>query len=280
MSQDYEEAVLLLDEPGGPGRRKRLFQARRLLELAVERDPKHARAQAALGYANDQLGRRDEQALASFRKALQLAPDDRISEVYALTLLADMGREKQALAGIRAGAKRHEVDLPKLRRELAAARFSAGAASLLMNGFIHARNFMRSAISDEAERIRNRRDPKGAQREAAAERKACREHQKALARRFAASRVPAEIRVLAPWASRYGVGDDVCRPLLMTGLTKAQGAKLIRLVDAHATRINAWLDSFPSGKMTPEAEAFLYPRGGRRGDSMREPRPIRPYGIS
>ena len=255
---DYEEAILLLDTPTRSGIRKRLLQARRYLELAIAQRPEHAASHAALGYTNDQLGRREEQALACFREALRLAPRDRISEVYALTLLAEMGREKEALAGIRAAAKRHDLDVAKLRRALADARFPTDARHLVMNGFIHARNFMRSAISDKAERIRNRREPGRAQRKADAERKACREQQKALARRFDASRVPAAIRVLAPWASRYGVGDDVCRPRLLESLTKAQRAKLIRAVDAHAHEIHAWLDGFPRKKMPLEAAAFLY----------------------
>jgi tetratricopeptide (TPR) repeat protein len=226
--------------------------------LAIAHRPKHAAPQAALGYTNDQLGRRKEQALACFRQALRLDPSDRISEVYALTLLAEMGRERQALAGIRAAAKRHELDLARLRRELAAAGFRTDARALLTNGFIHARHFMRSAIADEAERIRNEREPGRARRKADSERKACREQQKALARRFDASRVPAAIRLLAPWASRYGVGDDVCRPRLPESLTKAQRAKLIRAVDAHGDDIHAWLDGFRRGKMTAEAAAFLY----------------------
>jgi tetratricopeptide (TPR) repeat protein len=258
VSRDYEQAILLLDTPGPSGLRKRLLQARRHLEQAIAQRPKHAASHAALGYTNDHLGRRQEQALACFRDAIRLAPGDRISEVYALTLLAEMGREKQALAGIKAAAKRHELDLAKLRRALAAAGFRADASMLVMNGFIHARNFMRSAIANEAERIRDARAPGRAQRRAEAQRKACREDQKALARRFDAARVPAEIRVLAPWASRYGVGDDVCRPFLLRSLTRAQRAKLIRAVDAHAGEIHAWLDGFPRGKMTTEAAAFLY----------------------
>ena len=258
MSRDYEQAVLLLDIQRPSGRRKRLIQARRHLESAIARRPKHAASHAALGYTNDHLGRRMEQALACFRQALRLAPRDRISEVYALTLLAEMGREKEALAGIKAAAKRHDLHLARLRRALLAAGFPADAETLLMNGFIHARNFMRSAIADKAERIRDARAPGRAQRRAEAERKDCREHQKALARGFDASRVPAEVRALAPWASRYGVGDDVCRPVLLGSLTKAQRGKLIRAVDAHAGEIHTWLDGFPRGKMTTEAAAFLY----------------------
>jgi tetratricopeptide (TPR) repeat protein len=258
VSSDYEQAILLLDTPRRAGSRKRLMEARRHLESAIARRPKHGASHAALGYTNDQLGGREEQALACFREALRLAPRDRISEVYALTLLAEMGREQQALTGIRVAGQRHQLDIAKLRRELATAGLRADARTLLTNEFIHARNFMRSAIADEGERIRNEREPGRAERKAAAERKVCREHQKALARGFDASRVPAEIRALAPWASRYGVGDDVCRPLLLMRLTKAQRAKLIRGVDAHAREIQAWLDGFPRGRMTTEGAAFLY----------------------
>jgi len=155
----YEEAILLLDAPMPTGYRQRLTEARRHLEVAVQATPKHAPSHAALGYTNDHLGRRDEQALACFREALRLKPSDRIAEVYVLTLLADMGREKEALAGIKFAAPRHKLDLAKLKRELAAVKFPTDAYHLLMNGFIHARNFMRSRISDEAERIRNKRAP-------------------------------------------------------------------------------------------------------------------------
>jgi tetratricopeptide (TPR) repeat protein len=258
LSKDYEQAILLLDKKALSGSRKDLVQARRHLERAIAGNPKHAASHAALGYTNDFLPHRQEQALASLREALRLAPRDRIAEVYVLRLLAEMGREKQALAGIKAAAKRHGVDLAKLRRTILAAGFRADAITLLMNGFISARNFMRSAIADEAERMRNARAPGRAKRRAEAERKRCREDQQALARGFDASRVPAEFRVLAPWASRYGVGDDVCRPFLLGSLTRAQRGKLIREVDAHAGEIHAWLDGFPRGKMTTEAEAFLY----------------------
>jgi len=258
VNAEYVQAILLLDIQEPTGHRERLLQARRHLESAIAKRPKHAASHAALGYTNDHLGRRQEQALACFREALRLAPRDRISEVYALTLLAEMGREKEARAGINAAAKRHGIDLAKLRRGLAAARFRTDAHTLIANGFIHARHFMRSAIGAKAERIRNARRPGRAARRAKAERKSCQEDQQALARRFAASRVPAQLRVLAPWASRYGVGDDVCRRLLFKSLARAQRARLIRAVDAHAREIQAWLDGFPSGQMTAEAEAFLY----------------------
>jgi tetratricopeptide (TPR) repeat protein len=258
VNKHYEEAILLLDAHMPTGYRKRLTEARRHLEVAVQEAPKHAASQAALGYTNDHLGRRDEQALACFREALRLKPSDRIAEVYLLILLAEMGREKQALAGIKAAAPRHELDLAKLKRQLAAVKFRTDANHLLMNGFIHARNFMRSKISDEAERIRNKRAPGRKRRQAAAELEACQKDQEALARGFDASRVPEAIRALADWASRFGIGDDVCRPFLLMRLPKAQQAKLIRAVDAHADQIHAWLDGFPSGKMTEEAAAFLY----------------------
>jgi tetratricopeptide (TPR) repeat protein len=258
VNKHYEEAILLLDAQAQAWGGKGLAAARRHLELAVQEAPKHAASHAALGYTNDHLGRRGEQALACFREALRLKPSDRIAEVYVLILLAEMGHEKQALAGIKAAAPRHKLDLAKLKRQLADAKFPADANHLLVNGFIYARNFMRSKISDEAERIRNKREPGRTRRQAAAELEACQKDQEALARGFDAARVPETIRPLADWASRFGIGDDVCRPFLLMRLPKAQRTKLIRAVDAHADAIHAWLDSFPRGKMTEEAAAFLY----------------------
>jgi hypothetical protein len=146
-----------------------------------------------------------------------------------------MGRERKALAGIRARREAARSRPREAPRALAAAGFRPDAATLITNGFIHARHFMRSAIGRRGGPHPQPSGSRTRERKADAERKACREQQKALARRFDASRVPAAIRVLAPWASRYGVGDDVCRPRLLESLTKAQRAKLIRAVDAHGT---------------------------------------------
>jgi len=82
--------------------------------------------------------------------------------------------------------------------------------------------------------------------------------QRELERRFDRATVPAAIRPLARWARRYGVGDDVCRPLLLKRLSRTERATLIREVDERSATIHAWLDTFGAGSMPIEAAAFLY----------------------
>jgi hypothetical protein len=93
---------------------------------------------------------------------------------------------------------------------------------------------------------------------ASAEREACEEFQRELARSFDPSRVPDELRPLADWAARYGVGDDHCRPYLMKRLTRSQKDRLIRTMDDKADAVQRWLDRFAAGKFTDEAAAFMY----------------------
>jgi hypothetical protein len=82
--------------------------------------------------------------------------------------------------------------------------------------------------------------------------------QRELEKSFDISRVPHELHPLAAWASRYGVGDDHCRPYLLKRLTKKQRHALIRAVDAHAEAIDRWLNAFAPGEMSDEAAAFMY----------------------
>jgi hypothetical protein len=86
----------------------------------------------------------------------------------------------------------------------------------------------------------------------------CEEFQHDLARSFDASRVPDELRPLADWAARYGVGDDHCRPYLMKRLTRSQKDSLIRTMDGKADAVQRWLDRFAAGEFTDEAAAFMY----------------------
>jgi hypothetical protein len=153
----------------------------------------------------------------------------------------------------------------------------ADAMTLLLNGFIHARNFFRSFLADEADAIRNGLERGRARRVAAAERTRCLEDQQRLQESFDPSRVPEAIRALGTWASRYGIGDDYCRPLLIKRLSIKQRAKLLREVDEHADAIRAWLDSFGQGQMPPEAAAVMYLTIGV--DEIRESRDKRggPY---
>jgi hypothetical protein len=127
-----------------------------------------------------------------------------------------------------------------------------------MRGFIRARNHLWSWLSDEAERIRNSLSRGRKQRLAREELSQCEAMSRALRAEFRASRVPATLRPLAAAASRWGIGDDACRPLLMGRIPRAALAKLIRQADAIAGEADAWLNTFPPGKMSTEAAAFMY----------------------
>jgi len=70
--------------------------------------------------------------------------------------------------------------------------------------------------------------------------------------------VPESLRALSSLASRYGVGDDYCRPYLLQRLQKKQRADLVRAVERLATPLQAWLDTFAEGKMPAEAAALMY----------------------
>lgn len=220
-------------------------------------EPAHAAAHALLGYAYDLAGRA-EPALACFREARLLDPRHQEYQVYAITLLVDLDREGDALAEISDAARRQKVDLAALRNELTNAAFPVDARTLLQNGFIAARQFFRSTLADEAEKVLNILDRGRKRRLAGDQLEGCTKAQRELARSFNASRLPEPLRPLAVWASRYGVGDDVCRPLLLKRLPKQQREELIREVDKHAAAIGTWLDGFPAGQASPEAGAFLF----------------------
>jgi tetratricopeptide (TPR) repeat protein len=254
----YQLAVLLLQEYETTHEQDLLDRAREYSSRAIEIRPSHARSHAMLAYTHDLTDGGAEQALQCFREARRLDPVDKVIDVYVLTLLADLEREEEALAGIETAAARHDVDVHELRGQLTAAGFPSDAGSLVMNGFIHARNFFRSSLWDEAEKIRNSLERGRKRRHAQAERERCSEDQRELERSFDASLVPEEIRPLAVWASRYGVGDDYCRPMLLGRLSKAERARLISEVDENAAAIYAWLDSFGDTLMPAEPAAFLY----------------------
>jgi tetratricopeptide (TPR) repeat protein len=234
-----------------------LARAERLLSRAIDLDPKHAPAHATLGFTFHQRGTL-ELALASFLMVRRLNPKDEIVDVYVPTILVEMQRDAEALVELSDVARRQKVDLPALRAKLAKVAFPTDARTLLKNGFIHARNFFWSRLTKEAERIQNSLDRDRKARVAKGARDECRGHQRDLKQGFDTSRVPASIRALAPAASRYGVGDDVCRPLLMKKIPRKDRAKLIEQVDKLAARIDDWLRAFPEAQMSHEAAAFMY----------------------
>lgn len=237
----------------------------------------YEQAHAALGYALDMLGQ-GELALACFRKAQRLRPGEKIYQVYVPLLLAELGEEDEALALIARIAPGHGIDLATLRRDLRAMNAPASALNLVGN-FIHARNFLRSTLSREAERLRNKADPGRKAREARAQLARCREDRRDLKRRFRASRVPEELRALAPWAVRFGVGDDYCRPYLLRRLPAKDRARLIAAGDAKAAEFRrGWTASENRPCRTrrrrsctspPESRRFVDLRPGASGAVVR-----------
>ncbi|MGH7677846.1 MAG: tetratricopeptide repeat protein, partial [Gemmatimonadaceae bacterium] len=212
----YRLAVLLLAsrdlyEFYAPDEAGILDRAARLLERAVQLDPQSADSQAALGFTYHQIGKKLDRALECFKAARRLDREDETVDVYVPTILVEMEREKEAHAEIGRVAKRRKIDLKKLRRQFAEAGWKGDAAMLLSDGFIRARNFLWSRLTDEAEAIRNsiERGRKG--RLAKAALAECAAFQRELAREFRASRVPKDLRPLSAAAKRYGIGDDVCR---------------------------------------------------------------------
>lgn len=257
-SARFRVAVLLLEQFHRTGHTSLLTRAREHLAHAIALQPAHARLHATQGYAHDLGENGAEPALACFAEAHRLGPAEALNEVYLMTLLAETGREAEALQQIEAAASRLHVDLHSLRQALAAAEFPQNAKTLIQNGFVHARNHFRSSLADEAESILDALDPGRAGRLAEAEQKRCAACQQHLARTFDASRVPEPLRALSTWATGYGIGDDVCRAFLLSRLSLKQKMALIAEVDQNAAAIHAWLDSFGNTSMPPEAAAFLF----------------------
>jgi len=252
----YRLGVLYIALHGWTPKTQVLDSAYEQLVRAINLRPRHARSHALRGYVLD-LNHDEKGALAAFREARRLAPRDKVLEVYVFRLLAALACEKEAFAAMKAAALRHGVDLAKLRRDLKKAGMPTDARTHLQ-AFLHAPNFLKSSIEREAERILNALQPGRARAGAAAEKARCEEDQKALQRSFDASRVPPDVRRLARWAARYGIGDDVCRPYLLKRLSKKRRAALIRDVERCAPAIKAWLASFGDAVKPAEAAACLY----------------------
>ena len=252
-------AVLLLGTTGfyEYGDSPVFARTQKLLERAVKLDPSNALAHSALGFTLAHRGRQ-EQALEHFRAAHRLDPKNKTVEVYIATMLVELEREEEALKLLAAMGSRHGVKLAKLKADLAKAAFPVDAHHILVNGFIHARNFLRSYLEDEAERMRNSIDRGRKRRVAKEELDRCRQDQLELERDFDPKRVPAPLHALSAAAARYGVGDDVCRPLLMGKIPKKEREKLVRQADKLAAAVDKWLGTFADGQMPAEAAAFMY----------------------
>jgi tetratricopeptide (TPR) repeat protein len=219
--------------------------------------PDEASHWAALGFALD-ASDLPEEAMAALRCANEVDPEDEEVEVFVLTLFSELGPEREAMAAVEALAKRKGVDIEFLREELADAGMPVDARALLMNGFLRARNFLRSTLEDAIERSQRKRDPEEWARQAEAERRECLEMQEELQSNFDYDQVPAGLHDVMPWAVRLGVGDDVCRSMLVERLTTGERSSLHGVIRKQASSIQLWLDTFDDKPMTPEAAAFMY----------------------
>lgn len=256
----FELAVLLLNEFVRHDDATVLHRARARLLEAVRLCPTHAPSHAALGYTYDADREVDAAAaaLASWREALRLQSTNRVYQVYVVALVCETSPDDVAMEEVRALARRQQVDLDRLEREIAEAGMPNDARTLLSNAFISPRNFFRSWLADEETRIlRVPAATSGRRRRHDADR-SCRDAQRALAQQFSGARVPAPLRALAASARRLGVGDDVCRPRLVARLTTRDRDTLVRNVQALSPAIHAWLDSFGDAPLSTEAAAFMY----------------------
>jgi len=235
-----ERYLVHLDDAALPG-------AIEAFQSATTLEPERADSWIALGFALDAAGR-PENALAALRRAAGLDPDDREVEVFVMTLLSEGGAEEEALATVRAAARRTGLDLDTLEAELTAAGMPVDSDTLIRNGFVHARSFVRSRLEDEMDRAgpgaRTQQDCSGMREE--------------LRRDVDPARVPASFRGLTAWAIRLGVGDDYCRTRLTERLTAAEKAEVRRAVTERASEIQAWVDTFEPGALPAEAAAFTY----------------------
>lgn len=233
-----------------------LPQAVDAFRLATTLGQDNADHWVALGFSLDAADATGE-ALLTLQQAQKVNPHDEEIEIFALTLLPELGPEFEAIVAVEALAERKGVDLDLLRRDLAEVDLPVDSLTLLLNGFLRARNFVRSRLEDSIERSRRTRNPEQWSREIESKRRECREMQEELQSNFDLNQVPVELRDDSSWAIRIGVGDDVCRSMLMKYLTADEHAALSCKIQKQATSIHTWLDEFENEPMTTEAAAFM-----------------------
>lgn len=224
---------------------------------AVTLQPDHPTAWIALGFALDAADR-PEEALAALQRAARLAPDDHQVEVFIITLLSEAGAEREALAAILTAADRSGVDIKALEHELSASGLPVDSNTLLRNGFIRARNFVRSRLEDEIDQMRKNADPEEWERLKGVERQECSDMLVELESSFELARVPPRFHELSSWATRLGVGDDPCRAMVAEALTDTERRRVVQAVDPRADEIQRWIDTFNPGSLSAEAAAFMY----------------------
>jgi hypothetical protein len=70
--------------------------------------------------------------------------------------------------------------------------------------------------------------------------------------------VPVHLRHLVPLAGKWGIGDDIIRNDYIDKASERERRELHDAFYEPFEQITAWLDTFESGALTEEAEAFMY----------------------
>ena len=70
--------------------------------------------------------------------------------------------------------------------------------------------------------------------------------------------VPNEFKELLPLATKWGIGDDAIRGDVTDAATEADKLELVSALTGKLGAIDRWIDSFPEGRMSDEAAAFMY----------------------
>jgi hypothetical protein len=78
---------------------------------------------------------------------------------------------------------------------------------------------------------------------------------------YAENRPIINLRHLVPLAEKWGIGDDIIRNDYIDKASDEEKRDLHDALYEPFEQITAWLTSFPAGRMTPEAEAFMYAQG-------------------
>jgi hypothetical protein len=70
--------------------------------------------------------------------------------------------------------------------------------------------------------------------------------------------VPERFRHLLPLASRFGIGDDVCRAHFIRKAPKREQKHHLAQAEPHLDDIKRWVDTYEADSLPPEAALFFW----------------------
>jgi len=232
-----------------------LEHAINFFRTATQLSPENANYWVSLGFALD-MKDEPEGALTAMRRANKLDPTDEEVEVFVLTLLAEAGMEDEALSGIKELATRTSIDIESIRLGAIAIEMPSEALTLLKNGFIHPRNFIRSRLEDAMDQIE--RSKVSWKKLHLAELEDCYDRRTAIEQEINLDQIPSGLHDLVPWVLRLGVGDDPCREMLIKELSQDEKDAALQCIRDHASAVEDWLDSYGSKPLSSGAAAYMY----------------------